>query len=156
QPARTNWPGVRPSIAHGTLPPLSSSTDRTIHTCGFVHFHSVTVPVRTITLAPSNAELLWGAGADAATSNTAMTHEPILICDPPRWRRDISTVGTVLPVHPQRLDGPHADVPPRGPRIRAHPELHVEPGERRGPRGLHAPHCLTKHARSPYRSVSGW
>ena len=45
RPASTNWPGVRPSIAHVTLPPLPSSTDRTIHTCGFVHFHSVTVPV---------------------------------------------------------------------------------------------------------------
>src|SRR5687767_9788588 len=91
QPARTNCPGVRPSISHCTLPPLPSSTDRKIHTCGFVHFHSVTVPVSTITLSPSNAALLWCAITDVAASSTAMTHEPILLCDPPRWRRDLST-----------------------------------------------------------------
>ena len=58
QPERSNWPGVRPSIAQSTLPPLSSSTDRKIHTCGLLHFHWVTVPLSTTTLSPSNAELL--------------------------------------------------------------------------------------------------
>src|SRR4029453_13079434 len=81
QPARTNWPGVRPSISHFTLAPFPSSTDRKIHTWGFVHFHSVTVPVSTITLSPSNAELLWCARTDVAVSMTAMTNEQTLI-----WR----------------------------------------------------------------------
>src|SRR5215510_15776762 len=37
QPARANTPGGRPSISHDVLPPLPSSTDRKIHTCGLVH-----------------------------------------------------------------------------------------------------------------------
>src|SRR6185436_5400888 len=90
QPARLNTPGGRPSISHATLPPLPSSTDRKIHTCGFVHFHSVTVPLSTTTLSGSNAELLWCARADVAASSTAMTKEQVLICNPPRGL-DIST-----------------------------------------------------------------
>ena len=90
QPARINWPGVRPSISHCTLPPLLSSTDRKIHTWGFVHFHSVIVPVSTTTLSRSNAELPWCARADVAVRSPAMTHEPILISDPPRRHHDIS------------------------------------------------------------------
>src|SRR5262245_28982699 len=93
QPARINWPGVRPSISHCALPPLPSSTDRKIHTCGLVHFHCVTVPLSTTTFSGSNAELLWCASADVAASSTAMTKEQVLICNPPRWCHDISTEG---------------------------------------------------------------
>src|SRR5207247_654330 len=80
-----------PSISHSTLPPLPSSTDRKIHTWGFVHFHCVTVPLSTTTLSGLNAELLWCARADVAAISTAMTKEQVLMCDPPRWRDDIST-----------------------------------------------------------------
>src|SRR5262245_17505888 len=79
QPARSNWPGVRPSIAQSTFPPLPSSTDRRIHTWGLVHFHSVTVPLSTITLSPSNAALLWCARTDEAVNKVAMVSKPIFI-----------------------------------------------------------------------------
>src|SRR6187397_2753661 len=72
QPARLNKPGGRPSISHASLPPLPSSTDRKIHTCGLVHFHCVTVPVSTTTLSGSNAELLWCARVVVDARSTAM------------------------------------------------------------------------------------
>src|SRR4029078_715404 len=77
-------------VSHSPRPPLPSSTDRKIHTCGFVHFHCVTVPLSTITLSGSNAELLWCARADVAASSTAMATEQILMADPPRWLNGIA------------------------------------------------------------------
>src|SRR5439155_16855222 len=83
QPERANMPGGRPSICHSTLPPLPSSTDRKIHTCGFAHFHCVTVPLSTTTFSGSKAALLWCALPDVAASSTAMTTNQVLICNPP-------------------------------------------------------------------------
>src|SRR5438132_6790469 len=93
QPARANTPVERPSSSLDVLPPLPSSTDRKIHTCGLVHFHCVTVPLSTTTFSGSNAELLWCARADVAVSSTAMTKEQVLICNPPQWRHNISPSG---------------------------------------------------------------
>src|SRR6185503_18750253 len=84
QPVRANIPGERPSICHSVLPPLPSSTDRWIHTCGFVHSHRVTVPLSTTTLSGSNAELLWCARADVAAKSTAMKTDQVFIGNPSR------------------------------------------------------------------------
>src|SRR5579862_6975585 len=58
QPARSNTPGARSSMAHTVFALLPSSTFRPIQVCGLTHRNSVTTPVSVMILFTSKATLL--------------------------------------------------------------------------------------------------